>query len=130
MIFIFAIDTPANTPATHKVGTNLQLSAGKITEVHLQFPPGLDGLAHISINDGLHQLWPTNPEADFCTSEDVIIFAEDIDIGPDSNSLTAYTWNLDDTYDHTITVRIVVATPEEETSWLDEAKQLLGLSSA
>lgn len=129
MIFIFAIDTPVNTLPTNKLKTTLQLAAGKITEVHLQFPPGLDGLAHIAINDGLHQLWPTNPEGDFCTSEDVITFAEDIDIGPDTAQLTAYTWNLDDTYDHTITVRIVVATPAEKTSWLGEAKQLFGIGT-
>lgn len=127
MIFIFAITTPANTAATSKLKTSLQLAAGKITEVAIQFPPGLDGLAHIAINQGLHQQWPTNPEANFCTSEDVITFSDDMDIDASDSLFTAYTWNLDDTYDHTITVRFIVASPEEEKSWLDEAKKLLGL---
>lgn len=129
MIFIFAIDTPVSTLPTNKLRTTLQLAAGKITEVSIAFPPGPDGLAHIAISQGLHQLWPTNPEADFATSEETIIFAEDIDIGVDTSALTAYTWNYDDTYDHTITVRIVVATPAEQTSWLQEAKQLLGIGA-
>jgi hypothetical protein len=130
VIFVFPILTPANTPSSNKLPTSLPLAVGKVTQVSVQFPPGVCGLAAMQISQGLHQLWPTNPEASFGTSEETIIFDEDIDLELGDTTLTAYTWNVDDSYDHTLTVRIVVATLEEQTSWLDEAKKLLGMGGA
>jgi hypothetical protein len=129
MIFVFSIPTPANTPATARQVTTLQLAAGKITHVGIQFPPGLAGLAHIAVSQGLHQLWPTNPEADFCTADETVEFEEDFDLTADTAYLVAYTYNLDDAYQHTITVRVTVMPPEVEASWWEEAKQLFGLAS-
>jgi hypothetical protein len=127
VIFIFPITTPASTPATAKLSTTLPLTAGKITGVGIQFPPGLCGFAHIAINQGLHQLYPANAEAAFATSEETINFAEDLDLEASECALTAYTWNEDNTYAHTITVRITLMPAAVEASWWEQAKELLGM---
>lgn len=111
MIFIFPITTPANTPATAKQKTILQLAAGTITHVEAQFPPGVNALAHIQITDGLHQLYPTNPEADVATGAETVLWNDSHELKPGSCQLYAYTWNEDDTFQHTITVRIEVREP-------------------
>lgn len=108
MIFVFDITTPANTPATAKLVTSLPLAAGKIDHCELHFPPGVNALAHIQITGGLHQYFPTNPDGNFSSGQETIAWDEDITLAPGGTILTAYTWNDDTSWDHTITVRIHV----------------------
>lgn len=111
MIFIFPITTPANTPVTAKQKTVITLAAGTITHVEAQFPPGVNALAHIQITNGLHQLYPTNPEADVATGAETVSWDDSLEIKSGSTTLYAYTWNIDDTFEHTITVRVEVREP-------------------
>lgn len=126
MIYVFPITTPANTPAIARQKTILDLARGRVTRGMLEFPSGHVGLTHIAINDGLHQLWPTNADGDFSASNETISFAEDYSLLSGSYQLQAYTWNEDDTYDHKITVRIELEALEQSTTSLwDEIKALL-----
>jgi len=125
VFYVFPITIPANTPATAKTKTTLKLTAGRITRVMFEFPAGHVGLTHIHINSGLHQLYPTNPDADFSSSNETIDFAEDLVMDLRPFTLEAYTWNLDDTYDHTITVRLEVEAPKQTRSLAEEVAALL-----
>jgi hypothetical protein len=44
--------------------------------------------------------------------------------------LQAYAWNTDDTYPHTITIRVELTPAAVEASLLDQFKQLLGVGAA
>jgi hypothetical protein len=130
VFYIFAISTPANTAETAKVKTVLQLTRGHISQIQVHFPSGHIGLTHIQLTRGLHQFYPTNPEANFSSSGEAIVFAEDFDLAVDPFQLEAYTWNTDDTYDHTITVRVLIEPLEEKRSLLDEIGKLFGAGEA
>lgn len=75
-------------------------------------------------------MWPANPEMDFYTNDETLSYVEDIDLSLGAAALTAYTYNLDDTYEHTITVRVVVMPPEEQSTWIEQAKELLGIGQS
>ena len=126
MIYVFPITIPANTPATAKLKTILPLSRSRIIGVMVQFPAGHVGLTHLALNIGLHQMFPTNPEAAFSSSGETIDWPEDFTLDKDPCQMEAYAWNDDTTYDHTITVRVVCEALAERTSILDEIKQLFG----
>jgi len=130
MFYAFPITIPANTPETAKLETVLNLSAGNITRVNIEFPAGHVGLTHISINRGLHQLWPTNPDAALSSSNETIAWEEEYVLDDQPYLLHAYAWNEDDTYEHTITVRIELHELPAQTSILDTLKGILGVTPA
>ncbi|MDE2469233.1 MAG: hypothetical protein KGL35_10950 [Bradyrhizobium sp.] len=125
MIFVFPVTIPANTPQTAPVVQQLQLTAGKITRLNVQFPSGVVALAHVQLSVGLHQLYPTNPDADFATSNETITWDEDLDLDTGSNVLTVTGWNTDTVYQHTITIRVMMELHETVTDLAAEIAQLL-----
>ena len=129
MFYVFPITIPASTAETAKTQTLLPLARGKITQVQVHFPSGQIGLTHIGLNRGLHQFMPTNPEAKFSSSGETIPIAEDFLLDAAPFQLEAYAWNEDETYDHTITVRVQLEALPEQRNLVDELKALLGLGS-
>jgi hypothetical protein len=108
MIFVHNIKTPANTPSSTPVETVIPIIRGTITLMSVQFPPGVNALAHLKLLWGLYQLFPSNEQGDFATGGETIDWVEDIDILHEPLQLLAVTWNEDTEYDHTISVRIVM----------------------
>lgn len=108
MIFVEAVTTPQNTSKLTPKITQLPIVAGKITQIFLFFPPGVNALAHIKILWGLYQLFPSNEQGDFAGGDVLLNWPEDIDITTEPLQLTIVTWNDDDTYPHTITVHVVM----------------------
>ena len=109
MIYIQPLDIPANTPASAPLTATMQLSAGTISLVAIQFPSGVNALAHLQIWNGLHHLCPTNQKGDFATGAETIVWDEDQVIDQPPFTLTLIGWNTDTAYDHTITTRIAMA---------------------
>lgn len=106
MLYVLALTIPANTPQDEPCEVELQLTDGVVTHVEVEFPAGCAGLAHSYATQGVHQVWPTNPEADLCSDNHVIAWDDYQDLDTDPRTLTVGGWNEDDTYDHTITWRI------------------------
>ena len=125
MLYVFPLTIPANTPETAKQKTTLKLTAGKVTRMMVEFPAGHVGLTHLHINRGLYQIAPANPDASFKSSNETIKWVEDIDLAAPAQ-FEAYAWNEDDTYDHTITVRIELEPRAETLNLWEEVKSLLG----
>ena len=109
MIFVQPVTIPANTPATAPLVTTMNLAAGRITLMAIQFPSGVNALAHVQVWRGLHQLFPTNQDGDFATGAETIVWDEDETIDQPPLSLTIYAWNADTVYSHTITVRAAMS---------------------
>lgn len=108
MIFVAAIDTPALTTQAAPLLTPLPIVLGTITRVLVYFPPGCSGLAHCAISWGIYQLFPSNQPGDFHADGEIIQWDDDVLIDSQPAALTIATWNLDDTYDHVVTVHVVV----------------------
>jgi hypothetical protein len=130
MIFVAAITTTKNTAKTAPKLTQIPIVFGKITQVMVFFPPGLNGLAHIKLLYGLQQLFPSNEQGDFAGAAVLINWAEDIDITHEPSKLTAISWNDDNTYDHTITVHVVIAPAAPSHNVADVLAQVRALQTA
>jgi len=126
MIYSFAITTPANTPEDSKQKTDIKLTSGIIHQLDIVFPAGCAGLMHIAVNNGLHQLWPTNSQEYFHTDGEAISFKEFYKLKEDQNMLTVYSYNIDDTYDHTVIFRLgVLKQSEIQGTWLPWSEEVI-----
>jgi len=118
MVFRYSILTPANTAATAKKKTILKIAHGIITQIDIQFPSGPQGLLHLHINNSLHQIFPFNTGEDFASDSVLITFREHIPHLVEPFELQAYTWNLDDTYEHIIIIRVGILPVYVAAPWL------------
>jgi len=119
MIYAFEITTSANTAQVNEDETKLFLTAGVVHQLDILFPTGCAGLAYIKIHHGGHQLWPLNVNTYFHTDGETISFKEFYHLKTAPFELMAYTYNLDDTYDHTVYIRIgVLKQSEVQGIWL------------
>lgn len=108
MIFVEHLTIPANTPSDSPVDATLDIIRGRITLVSVQFPPGVNALAHLVVRWGAYQLFPSNQSGDFSTGGETIPWDESLDVDAEPLKLTLIGWNEDTTYDHTITLRVVM----------------------
>jgi len=106
MIFVFDISTPVGATASSKKKTVLKVARGTTYKFEVLFPPGPSGLLHLQVCDALHQVWPTNPDANFSGDGETISFEDEFLIDEPPYELQAFTWNEDDTYAHGLTIRI------------------------
>ena len=130
MLYVLALTIPANTAEAAPYEEDLKLTDGVITRVEVEFPAGCQGLVHSYARQAIHQVFPTNPDADLCSDNHVIAWHDYQDLDTDPRVLTISGWNVDDTYDHTITVRLELEPLAVTPSLVDEIKQLLGLGGA
>lgn len=133
MLYVLALTIPHGTAEDSPYEQDLQLTDGVITHVEVEFPAGCQGLAHSYACQGLHQVFPTNPEGDLCSDNYVIAWNDYQDLDADPRVLTIIGWNDDATYDHTITWRIelsdrdIAERGQTSMSMMDRIGKLLGL---
>lgn len=108
MFYDFSFTIPANTPQKTPEQLRVKLTNGIIHRVEVAFPAGCAGLVYTTINEGLHQHWPTNPDGTFNSDNFTIAFNEFLELTRRPYILTLVGWNLDDTYGHTLEIRIGV----------------------
>ncbi len=116
MIYSASITTPANTAKGAAKKTVLKVTKGLLWVVEIEFPAGCAGLTHIQIFDGLYQVFPASP-GDSLHSDGAVLSYDDIyfkTAAPFTFSIK--TWNLDDTWDHTLQVRIGFASSDAAMS--------------
>ena len=106
MIYTASIETSANTSEANATKTELKVTDGVIHEVSVYFPPGCAGLVYCQIFEGGHQFVPST-EGQFLRGDGILIDSKEFyEIDDAPRWITIKTWNLDDTYDHTIEVFI------------------------
>jgi hypothetical protein len=106
MIYLLSDTIPANTAEADARQTTIQLTTGVIHKVDVHFPRGCAGLAHLQFYEGGHQVFPTTLSTDFASDNETISFPTWYVIAAAGEQHWIRTWNLDDTYDHTVTIRI------------------------
>ena len=124
MFYEYAVTVPANTPEGAPIEQEIRTTVGTVTHVGIEFPNGCAKLARCQIFRGGFQLWPLNPDGYIASDGRVIEWDEDYEITDEPTGLTARLWNLDDTYDHVVTVRV---TESETTGRAESAGLLTGL---
>lgn len=106
MFYDFALTVGKKGSATERVDQEVNLTDGIIHRVEVQFPIGCAGLARCQIYEHAHQIWPTNIDSSFASDGYTIAFDEHYELTEPPHVFRLICWNEDDTYPHTITVRI------------------------
>ena len=106
MIYTANITTPKNTAKTAPKATRITVTKGLVYKVEFYFPPGSAGLMGLAVFDGLYQVWPSSVGEFFISDDETISFDDMILMDSAPFEFQCYTYNLDDTYDHFVAVRI------------------------
>lgn len=109
MIYQAAITESANTAQADATRTVIPVTRGLIWSIEVQFPPGCSGLAHLQLFDGKYQLFPASNGQSLAADGAILSYDDLYYKGAAPFVLVAKTWNLDDTYPHTMTVRVGMA---------------------
>ena len=112
MIFSSTIATVANTSESNAKITRLPVAKGLVYRVEVEFPPGCCGLMNCQIFDGSYQVYPTSRDDSFHSDARNIAFDDSYLKTSAPFEFTIKTWNLDETWDHGIQVRIAMASSE------------------
>ena len=114
MLYRFGVTVPKNTPESSPHEVNVRLTVGVIERVEITFPAGCAGLVGLRILHREHVVWPTSPDEWFVTDDYTIQIHEHYMLTEGDQHLKIQTYNLDDTYDHTLIVRFEVRVPKED----------------
>lgn len=109
MFFEFYLTIPANTAKANEITKECSIGYGVINKVDVQFPSGCAGFAHLAIDRFKHQILPTNIDGYFTSDNTTITTNEDIEVYDKPFTVYIRGYNTDDTFDHTIYVRVYVS---------------------
>lgn len=111
MIYRVELDLPANTPASATVKETLSVCYGWIKSLVVLFPPGHAGLTYGRILYHGRQIFPTTSGQWFRGDDHRVEFPDNYPIVEQPYTLEVEGYNLDDTYEHTISFEIYVERP-------------------
>lgn len=112
MIYAATITTPSDTAEASSQETVIKVTKGLLWRVEIEFPPGCAGLLHVAIFDGSYQVVPASPGETIHSDAALIGFDDLYMKASEPFTFQVVTYNLDDTYDHTIQVRLAMASSE------------------
>lgn len=107
-LYSLDITTDANTAEASKKLTQMKVNDGVIHKIDIVFPPGCAGLVKMQMLDGGHQFVSSTEGQYLSGDSETINIPEFYEIEGGTRNITIKTWNLDDTYPHTIQVRIYI----------------------
>lgn len=87
---------------------------GMLTNVIISFRFGTDRKCHVHIDDGLHQIFPTNPEANYAFDGIAILIEDKYELLPDTRKIYLRGWNTGQ-FPHTVAVAFEIKPPERYT---------------
>lgn len=102
LVFTVPKNTAEETPYEQK----LPASGGILHQVSVLIPPGHAGLTGCAIDDGLHQIAPTNQNEWFRGDDVHFSYPEYHELSASTRELILRGFNLDDTYDHSFIIAV------------------------
>lgn len=123
MFYVWNFTLPFGKSAASSTKEVLDLERGTIIRCEVMFPSGCCSLVFVHINQVLHQVYPKNPDHQYTGNGETIVSSDEYEIKEEPFQLEFYGWNTDDTYNHTITVRIQLV-PKREIIRLAVAEAL------
>jgi len=121
--FVFDLTIPANRSAADPIEQVIDVGVGIVHLVEIEQPPGCGGKVYCAIRQGLHQVWPTNPDGAYRSDGRVYSTREHYGIAPGDPALVLQGWAPDAAYDHVVQFRISVLPEEVLEPW--EAQKAL-----
>lgn len=132
MFYEWHKDVPKNTTETAKLCTEVEPGGEILTRIQIAFPRGCAGLARAQLYQGGFQVFPGNLQGHIRGDAVEVDASLRYDMRQNAGPWYWYTWNTDDTYQHTLTLRM--ETFEEgqlllrldPASWLNVFRRLFG----
>lgn len=118
MFYNYEISTEITTYVTNPQITNIKLCHGIIHHVEVAFPSGPQGLLTCTINDAVHQVWPNSLGERFKADGYTIVWREHYPFLVEPYTFQIHTWNEDDTYPHSVIIRIGILPVHVLAPWL------------
>lgn len=108
MFFEYDITVPAQTSQANALRQDLGLKWGTLKKIAVQFPDGCYGLVHAQLWSGRHQVAPQNELGSIKGNNTTVEFGSEVELREPPYLVTAVAWNDDDSYAHTLTIRLEV----------------------
>lgn len=108
MLYAWDITVPANTLQADPLEQLLKLTHGVITKVSVKYPAGCHGLVQVRLLHEESPLVPLNKDTWLTADDEAVETPEYFELDTQPFALKFVGVNNDDTYPHTITVRITV----------------------
>jgi hypothetical protein len=124
MFYNFPLTIPANTDKGDDVEIICPITYGIIKKFDILFPDGCAGFAKIRIHHNNTQILPTNDGEYFASNNEAITSNEEILITERPFELKFSGYNLDDTYDHTIYLRLYIDAHNNNLSLSNDLESL------
>lgn len=97
---------PKNTAEEEPYEQKLPCTGGVLHQVSILIPAGHAGLTGIAIDEGLHQVAPSNQNEWFKGDDVHYLYPEYHELPPDTRELTLRGFNLDTLYDHSFVIGV------------------------
>jgi len=109
MIYSTSITTAAGGSEATATRTTVKITKGLIWLMEVDFPAGCVGLVHVQLFDGSYQLLPASPGKTLSGDGQLLRYDDSYLKEAAPFELSLKTWNTDELWDHSIQVRIGVA---------------------
>ncbi len=111
MIYSLSVTIPPNTQADNPIQETIECAQGLITRVHVRWRWGSANLCGVQLAHSGFKQWPLTIGEWFPSNPSPLEFPERYSIAVRPFALTLRAYNLDDTYEHTVWVGVVVEQP-------------------
>ncbi len=108
MWYEFSVAVPAGTTKATPVEVDMKLASGIIHHVVIEGAPGMQRMVSLVVTDGLHQIWPVNPEEVIQLDGVPRDFTERHELTDSPYTLKAAAWAPNTIYSHTYKIGIGV----------------------
>jgi hypothetical protein len=115
MYYFFTLVLPANTPVLTPVVQVSEIQSGVINFIEVEFPYRCEGLAHVKILYNTVQIVPYNPPGDLYGDDRTFKLDLHFPVNDPPYELTFQGWNDDDTYQHQISIGVMMDEPRTKT---------------
>jgi len=116
VIYCSSITTSKGKTEATATETVLAVTSGLLWMLEVEFPPGCCGLVHFQMFDGKYQVFPATPRESF-HGDAVTLHFDDLYFKQAAPfEFTIKTWNTDESWDHTLQVRVGMAMSRAEMS--------------
>ena len=116
MIYSVSITTLKGKTEATATDTILTVTSGLLWLLEVEFPPGCCGLVHFQMFDGKYQMFPATPGASFHSDASTLRFDDLYHKQSAPFEFIIKTWNTDESWDHTLQVRVGMAMGRAEMS--------------
>lgn len=128
MLSVMELTIPAQTGKGQPTSGFVVLPVGTINQVSVLFPPGVVGLVGLRCYVNEFPVVPVSADGWLVGNAETVRWSEWIRLMPTEREFVGYGYNLDDTYDHTLYIRINVE-PLSAALTVREVARWLGVSS-